>query len=239
MNQMTTVIGAGCAVNGNITGDEDLTIQGQVDGSISVSKTVYIDATGVVHADLQVERAVIGGVLVGNVTAGVSVQLLEGGRVLGDIRAPQVSLAEGAAFSGRIDMGEIDLTAERPVSPPVQRAPMGPVGRPPLGGAMPPRLPSLDSPFAGMISPASMPPGSMMPRSPSQEGTFSRPPVTGSLPPRSPSQEGTPRAGAPVGVGTLPPSPAGMSPAPSQVRATGAPVPRMRAIGRLKAKKKG
>ncbi len=227
MNQLTTVIGAGCVVNGNIAGDEDLTIEGQVEGTIEVSKTVFIEATGVVHAELQVESAVISGVLVGNVTASVSVQLREGGRVQGDIRAPQVSLAEGAAFSGRIDMGEIDLTAERPISPPVTTGHMAFTGRAPAAGATPPRPPSLNGPFAGTPST-----GSLSPRSPSLENTFSRPPVTGSLPPRT---------GMPMGAGTIPPNNAGLGmsrPAPPQVRTSGAPVPRMRAIGRMKAKKK-
>ena len=116
MNEPKTVIGVNTAVAGNITGDEDLVIEGRVEGTVSVSKTLLIESTGVVHAELQVRSAVIGGVLVGNVTAEESVQIGAEGRMKGDIRAPRVTLVDGAAFSGNIDMGEIDVAPKRPAS---------------------------------------------------------------------------------------------------------------------------
>jgi hypothetical protein len=56
---------------------------------------------------------VIAGAIVGNVTASESVGITREGRMVGDINAPRVIIVDGASFRGRIDMGEVDVEAER------------------------------------------------------------------------------------------------------------------------------
>ncbi len=109
MSEPITIIGVNTVVSGNLEGDEDLTIEGRVEGSISLSKTVTIETNGVVHANINVRNAVISGVLVGNVQAEESVHITEEGRVVGDIAAPRVILVDGASFRGSIDMGDFDV----------------------------------------------------------------------------------------------------------------------------------
>jgi len=111
MNEPITIIGTDTVVSGNLEGDEDLTIEGRVEGSISLSKTLTIEAGGVVRANINVRNAIISGVLVGNIEAQESVHLTEQGRVVGDISAPRVILVDGASFRGNIDMGDIDVEA--------------------------------------------------------------------------------------------------------------------------------
>ena len=111
MNEPITIIGTDTVVSGNLEGDEDLTIEGRVEGSISLSKTLTIEAGGVVRANINVRNAIISGVLVGNIEAQESVHLTEQGRVVGDISAPRVILVDGASFRGNIDMGDIDVDA--------------------------------------------------------------------------------------------------------------------------------
>ena len=78
-----TVIGSNTVVNGNLEGDEDLTIEGRVEGTINLSRTLTIEINGVVHANINVRNAIISGVLVGNVEAEDSVHITEEGRVVG------------------------------------------------------------------------------------------------------------------------------------------------------------
>lgn len=131
MNEPITIIGSETIVSGNLEGDEDLTIEGRVEGSISLSKTLTVEVGGVVRADINVRNAVISGVLVGNVEAQESVHITEQGRVVGDISAPRVILVDGSSFKGNIDMGNFDIDQDvtakterkrvRPASTPVTR----------------------------------------------------------------------------------------------------------------------
>jgi cytoskeletal protein CcmA (bactofilin family) len=109
---MATEIGESILISGNLEGDEDLTVRGRVEGNVRLSRTLIVEASGVVKADVTVKNAVISGVVVGNVTATDSVQLTAEGRMVGDLAAPRVIIVDGASFRGRVDMGDVD--AERP-----------------------------------------------------------------------------------------------------------------------------
>lgn len=111
----STVVGPSILINGNLQGDEDLTVLGRVEGSISLTKTLHVEESGIVKADISVRNAVVSGVVVGNITATDSVEITEAGRMVGDIRAPRVIIVDGARFRGAVDMG--DLEAPRPSSP--------------------------------------------------------------------------------------------------------------------------
>jgi len=109
MSEPMTIIGTNTFVNGNLEGDEDLTVEGRVEGCINLSKTLTVEVGGVVRANINVRNAVVSGILVGNVTAQESVHVTEQGRVVGDISAPRVILVDGASFRGNIDMGDFDV----------------------------------------------------------------------------------------------------------------------------------
>jgi cytoskeletal protein CcmA (bactofilin family) len=139
MTEPLTVIGARTIVKGTIEGDEDVAVEGRVEGSVRLDGTLIVEIDGVVRADVDVRAAVIRGVLAGDVTAGESVHIAEHGRVVGDIKAPRVSLAEGAAFRGHIDMGELDLGFDVEEKPRAERAkaPRGRVPQPSVAPALP------------------------------------------------------------------------------------------------------
>jgi cytoskeletal protein CcmA (bactofilin family) len=122
MSEPITIIGTNTVVSGNLEGDEDLTVEGRVEGSITLSHTLSIEVGGVVRANVHVRNAVISGVLVGNVEAQESVHITEAGRVVGDIVAPRVILVDGASFRGNIDMGSFDI--DRDVKGAPARKPM-------------------------------------------------------------------------------------------------------------------
>jgi len=122
MAEPITIIGSNTTVSGNLEGDEDLTVEGRVEGSINLTKTLSIEVGGVVRANINVRNAVISGVLVGNIEAQEAVHITEQGRVVGDIAAPRVILVDGASFRGNIDMGDFDIDREIP-PPAVKREP--------------------------------------------------------------------------------------------------------------------
>ena len=123
----STVIGESILINGSLNGDEDLTVRGRVEGTLTLTKTLVVEPTGIVKAEVQVRNCIIAGVVVGNVTASESVEITKEGRMVGDLNSPRVIIVDGASFRGRVDMGEVDLAGERP-RPSVSR----PAARPSL-----------------------------------------------------------------------------------------------------------
>ncbi len=107
----STIIGESILISGSLNGDEDLTVRGRVEGTLTLTKTLLVEPTGIVKAEVQVKNCVIAGVVVGNVTATESVEITNEGRMVGDITAPRVIIVDGASFRGRIDMGEVDIEA--------------------------------------------------------------------------------------------------------------------------------
>jgi len=110
----STIIGESILISGSLNGDEDLTVRGRVEGTLTLTKTLLVEPTGIVKAEVQVRNCVIAGAVVGNVTASESVEITNQGRMVGDITAPRVIIVDGASFRGRIDMGEVDVEAGQP-----------------------------------------------------------------------------------------------------------------------------
>jgi cytoskeletal protein CcmA (bactofilin family) len=109
----STIIGESILISGSLNGDEDLTVRGRVEGTLTLTRTLVVEPTGVVKAEVQVKNCIISGAIVGNVTASESVEITKEGRMVGDIQAPRVIIVDGASFRGRIDMGEVDVEVER------------------------------------------------------------------------------------------------------------------------------
>src|SRR5690606_10816564 len=100
-------IGRSIAIRGDVTGDEDLLIQGRVDGSIDLKQhAVTIGSEGEVKASIVGRRVIVEGTVEGNISSEEQVILRSSARVQGDITAPRLVLEDGARFRGGIDMGE-------------------------------------------------------------------------------------------------------------------------------------
>ena len=154
----STIIGPSILINGKLSGDEDLTVRGRVEGELSLTKTLIVEPSGIVKANVQVRNAIISGVVVGNIAATESVELTREGRMVGDINSPRVIIVDGASFRGRVDMGNAEprLASERPaqrattVSRPTVRPAMVAPARPmivskPMGKPQPPAAPVIAS----------------------------------------------------------------------------------------------
>ena len=99
-----TVIGRGITVKGELFGDEDVKIEGRVEGKIKLEKNLLVGQTGVIEADVEAENINIGGTVTGNLVAQNRVEIVSSGKMTGDIKAPRVIVAEGAHFKGNVDM---------------------------------------------------------------------------------------------------------------------------------------
>jgi len=126
-------IGKSVVIKGELTGSEDLTIEGHVEGKIELRQNVLtIGPNGKIKAQVFAKSVVILGEVTGNVTASEKVDLRDNGSVDGDIAAPRVAIAEGAHFRGSIDMqrtgskpgesAKSDAKAQQPSTPATPQA---------------------------------------------------------------------------------------------------------------------
>jgi cytoskeletal protein CcmA (bactofilin family) len=100
-------IGRSITIRGDVTGDEDLLIQGRVDGSVNLKQhSVTVGSEGEVKANISGRVVTVEGSVEGNLSAEEQVILRSSARVQGDIAAPRLVLEDGARFRGGVDMGE-------------------------------------------------------------------------------------------------------------------------------------
>jgi len=99
-----TIIGSTIVIDGEITGDEDLVVQGTVKGRVSLRQNIFVEETGVVEANVETSTITILGTVTGDIQALERAELKSNCRVVGDIRAPRVLIADGASFKGNVDM---------------------------------------------------------------------------------------------------------------------------------------
>src|SRR5688572_1521608 len=100
----TTVIGAGITVDGEITSDEDVIVQGTLRGKLVAKDAVSVETGGVVEADITGGPVSVGGTVTGNINSSDRVDLQNGARVVGNVKATRITIADGAQFKGNVDM---------------------------------------------------------------------------------------------------------------------------------------
>ena len=102
------VIGPQTAVRGALSGEEDLVIEGRVEGSVSLAGHLVVAESGEVEADLEIESIAVLGRVRGDIVASRSITIERGAQVSGNVRAPRVIINDGAHFDGAVEM-EVDL----------------------------------------------------------------------------------------------------------------------------------
>jgi cytoskeletal protein CcmA (bactofilin family) len=207
-----TVVGHSILISGKLTGDEDLTVRGRVEGELTLSRTLIVEPTGVVKANVAVKNAIISGVVVGNINATESVELTREGRMVGDILAPRVIIVDGASFRGRVDMGEVEpgrVPSERPALP--RPATVRPTLRPGTPAPAPAR-PAL--PAARPSTPA---PAPVRPSAPAPAPAARPPPPPPAPVAARPAPPPPPAPRAPEATRPEPPRPPAAAPVPPSV----------------------
>lgn len=109
------IIGQSIQIKGELSGNEDLTIDGTVEGNIELKQNnLTIGPNGNIKADINAKTVTITGKVEGNVTADEKVEIRETGNLRGNIAAPRVVIADGAFFKGSVEMEKkSDLAKEK------------------------------------------------------------------------------------------------------------------------------
>jgi cytoskeletal protein CcmA (bactofilin family) len=98
------MIGSGTTVRGSISGEEDLMVEGNVEGSIRITKDLTIGKSATVDASVEAQNLAVDGTLNGSAVIGTMLTVANGATVVGDVTTPRISIADGAHFQGHINM---------------------------------------------------------------------------------------------------------------------------------------
>lgn len=103
----TAVIGRSIQIDGDLRGEEDLRIEGEVSGTIHLkNNSLTIGTQGSIKADVYAKSVVVDGSMEGDLYGSERVAVRKNAQVTGNITAPRVSLEEGARFKGSIEMDQ-------------------------------------------------------------------------------------------------------------------------------------
>lgn len=101
----STVIGPSIIIDGEISGEENLVVRGTIKGRVHVSDAFVVEDGGLVEAAVEAASVTVNGTVRGDISASERAELRPSSSVVGDIRAPRILIADGAAFKGTVDMG--------------------------------------------------------------------------------------------------------------------------------------
>ena len=102
-------IGKSVFVKGELSGSEDLYVDGQVEGSIALkANNLTVGPNGQVNATVEAKGVVVQGKLEGNISASDRVELRKSAYVTGDISTQRISIEEGAYLKGKVEIQRAD-----------------------------------------------------------------------------------------------------------------------------------
>jgi cytoskeletal protein CcmA (bactofilin family) len=100
----TKAKGSSLVIKGELSGSEDLAIEGRVEGKVSLPEHVLTIGLGAeVAAEIVARVVIVHGAVTGNITAFERVEVKATGRMNGDLVSPKVQMSDGATFSGRLE----------------------------------------------------------------------------------------------------------------------------------------
>ena len=98
-------IGKSVSIKGELSGSEDVYVDGQVEGNIQLSgNSLTIGPNGRVHANVAVKSVTVGGSLEGNIQASERTELRKTAVVNGDVQTRRIAIEEGAYFKGKLEI---------------------------------------------------------------------------------------------------------------------------------------
>ncbi len=102
--KIVTTLGKETVFNGVMNFKESLKIDGKFDGKIDSIGFLYIEDGAEVVADIKARSIVVGGVVKGNIVATDSLEMLDSGKVFGNVRTSRLRIADGVVFEGKCEM---------------------------------------------------------------------------------------------------------------------------------------
>ena len=112
------VLGKSVVVKGQILSREDLTIDGEVEGTIEMQEhRLTIGQNGKVRASVKAREVIVLGTLHGNVETGDRIDIRKEAKLVGDIRTARIVIEDGAYFKGNVDIVRAEVPKRRPAAP--------------------------------------------------------------------------------------------------------------------------
>jgi cytoskeletal protein CcmA (bactofilin family) len=123
-----TVFGRSMKIVGEVSSDEELYLEGDLDGKLYLRNRLTIGPNSKVNADIKAQEIVVFGTVKGNVDSETRVSLRKGASIVGDIKTAGIVIEDGAHFKGGIDIsrnGEARNGESKPAAPKAQGASAG------------------------------------------------------------------------------------------------------------------
>lgn len=112
------MIGSSIMIKGELTGDESLTIDGTVEGKISLKgHTLTLGPDARIKANVEADAVVVAGELTGDIDATQRIEIASSGTVKGDVCSPRITIADGACLKGSVDTNRGRETAKMEMPP--------------------------------------------------------------------------------------------------------------------------
>lgn len=102
--RITAAIGKGMRVRGEIHCDEELYLDGEVEGTLEVRQRLTIGPSGKVKANVKAKELVVSGSIQGDVDAADRIAIMKGASIIGDVKTAGIVIEDGAYFKGGIDI---------------------------------------------------------------------------------------------------------------------------------------
>lgn len=116
-NDIETIIGRNTHFKGILSGEGNIRIDGKLEGEIAGDGDVVVGEQGEVYAEIKARNVLISGNVKGNINVSAKLEIMNSGRLCGDVRAAILSIAEGALFKGNSNMEPakfVDLQENEP-----------------------------------------------------------------------------------------------------------------------------
>jgi cytoskeletal protein CcmA (bactofilin family) len=102
---VTTFFGSNITIDGTITGNEPVVVEGTIRGKINLNGDLRIGTQAKVEATVHARNVTVEGKVTGDISADDRLELVASAAVDGNVKAPKIVVAEGAKFRGSVDMG--------------------------------------------------------------------------------------------------------------------------------------
>jgi len=111
---METLIGKDCETKGDVYSKGNIRIDGKIEGNVESEENVVMGENASIKGNVYGKHVTIGGKIIGDVCAKIKLEILNTGKIYGDIKTPKLIVAEGVIFEGNCEMEKIiEETAQK------------------------------------------------------------------------------------------------------------------------------
>jgi cytoskeletal protein CcmA (bactofilin family) len=101
-----TIVSSSMRIEGELKSNGDISIDGTITGKVHTTKNLMVGPSAQIDADIMAANATVAGVIHGNITVKGTLQIMETGKIIGNIQCASLGVREGAYFSGACKMTE-------------------------------------------------------------------------------------------------------------------------------------